>query len=726
MADATVKTRLPAKSSTTATSGPTAEAAKAPSGPGGLLDSQRAAGNQATHEAVAAAPAPEPTGLKGQLVRTAIDVVTSQLPGGPTLRVAGAAVHGFVSTLAHEVSLTDLAAGVKELATQRNLLDFTLGYQAGSILGFISPVTDLFGIVVLAEELNKMAEDLGRAAWEHPEELIAKARALGNDFRTFLKDTGKNFSVLELIKHAVELPDTVMRGLEVKAGEIGSHAAHSVILHFSGKEEEQPARPAEPPAGYAGRLERWAVETRKKLTNTQWSRIGYNIGYDVGAVVSNTLLFVFSYGAGEAVAAIGAELGKLGGLLARVGNVAEKVGAGIKVIEDVIAALLSKPMQWLEPVLKPFFELLERLKTFLGELLGFVDKKAAKTAVTTLEKHATEAAAPDAPHAPKPTVAEPHAPPQPTTPEPRSVPEPTATEAPVAHPDASTTTPTGPKKKAPSAERGTSPPKKKATSAKEAAPPRKKGGPSVKRTVSPAKKRTGPRRKKTTGPQKMAPSGKGKAASPKKAAPSAKGKAAPPKKITPPAKKKATSPHKATASAKKKSVASNGGAHPQPVIERVGVEDGRHPRLDPPSQFFDGQSPPHHHVTDLQGRPLMAEGWLRASKAPRHHDQRWGSEQMLGRTGGTELSHLLASRFGGDGRIFNLAPLPRAVNQGEIKALEDALAREMRTSGRRFYVQAYNDYAGPGLVPSSVEYRVFVDDGGTPRKIFDMTIHTSH
>ncbi|MFI8535790.1 DNA/RNA non-specific endonuclease [Streptomyces aquilus] len=695
MADATVRTRLPAKSATATTSGPTTEAAKAPSGPGGLLDSQRAAGNQATHETVAAVQPPEPTGLKGQLVRMATDAVISQLPGGPTLRVTGAAVYGFVSTLAHEVSLADLAAGVKELATPRNLRDFVLAYEAGSILGFISPVTDLFGIVVLAEELNKMAEDLGRAAWEHPEELIAKARALGNDFRTFLKDTGKNLSALELLKHAIELPDQVMRGLEAKAGQIGGHAAHAMILHFSGKEEEQPARPAEPPAGYAGRLERWAVENRKKLTNTQWSRIGYNIGYDVGAVVSNTLLLVFSFGAGEAVAAIGAELGKLGGLLARVGNVAEKVGAGIKVIEDLIAALLSKPMQWLEPVLKPFFELLERLRTFLLELLGFVDKKAAKTAVTTLEKHAAEAAAAsDPPHAPTPTAPEPHpAPnsptpePHPTAPEPHPAPKPSAAEPPVAHTAAPPPTSTTAPKKGPAA---------------------KKSAPTLKKTTTkPTPKKTAPTPKKTTKP------------TPKKTAPT-------PKKTTKPTPKRTAPTPKTTAPPKKKPAAtSGGGAHPRPVVERVGAEDGFHPRLDPEPRFFGDLGGPHHHVLDQHGRPLLAEGWLRTTKGTRHADQELGAWRMGGKASGTDQAHGLGRQFGGDGRHFNLTPQPSELNQGPVKALEGVLAQETK-AGRRFYLQTYTDYAGPGRVPSTVEYRVFVNDGGAPRLIYSQRFIASH
>ncbi|WP_406253877.1 DNA/RNA non-specific endonuclease [Streptomyces chartreusis] len=681
MADAAVKTQFPVKSEGGTSGGPTVEAAKSPAGPGGLQDTQRAAGNQAALQTVTARP-PEPTGVAGQVANAVIELFAFQLTGvGPQQRIAAAAMRGFVFTLANEVSLEGVTAGLKELATPRNMAEFVVAYEAGSILGLISPVTDLFGIVVLAEQLNKMAEDLGRAVWEHPEEMKAKALALAAGFRDFLAGAGKNLSPVELLKHLGQVSET----LETKAGEAGSRAAHSVVLHFSGKEEEQPAGPAAPPAGYAGRLEQWATETRKKLTNTQWSRLGYNIGYDVGAIVSNTLLFVFSFGAGEAVAAIGAELGKLGGLLARAGNVVKQVGAGITVIEDLIAALMSKPMKWLEPVLKPFFELLERLKTFLRELAGFVDKKAAKTAVTALEKHAAEAAAPDPPHAPKPTAPEPHPTPKPTTPEPHAAPQPTTAEPPVAH---------------------TAPPPKSA------APPKK--GPSAKKSISTPKKTT------TKTPTK-------KTAPPKKTAAPPKKKATPPKKKATSPKKAGAGPKKTTTSPKKKQPAatSSGAAYPRPTVERVGADDGRHPRVDPDPQFFNGQNRPHHHVTDQHDRPLMAEGWLRASKAPRHPDQRWGAEQMMGRLSGTEQGHLLASRFGGDGRIFNLSSLPRALNQGEIKALEDALAQEMK-SGRRFYVQAYNDYAGVGRVPSTVEYRVFVDDGGTPRQIFDMTIYASH
>ncbi|WP_214102587.1 hypothetical protein [Acrocarpospora catenulata] len=399
MADPAVKTAKPAKTDTATPGGPVAEAAKAPSGPGGdLLDVGRAAGNQAANQ-VAAAQQPEPSGVLGFLASAAVNLFIRQLTGsGPQQRIAAAAIRGFVFTLAKEVSAEGVRAGLKELAAPKNMTEFALGYEAGLILGFVSPVTDLFGIVVLAEQMQMMAAQLGRAAWEHPEKLIAEAGALKTDFLNFLTTARTKLTAAELLKHI----DEVTAAAEKAAGTAGSRAAHAVVLHFSGKEDEQAMRPGAAPAGPAAQLEHWATETRKKLTSTQWSRLGYNVGYDVGFVVSNTLLFVFSMGAGEAVAAIGAKLGQLGGLLARAGNTVEKLAEGIKAIEALIGALVSKPMKWLEPVMEPFFRLLERLRGFLRELLGFAERGAAKAAVTAVEKGAAKAAAPKPPAA-KPT-----------------------------------------------------------------------------------------------------------------------------------------------------------------------------------------------------------------------------------------------------------------------------------------------------------------------------------
>ncbi|SDL95246.1 hypothetical protein [Nonomuraea jiangxiensis] len=392
-----------------APSGPAPEArAPALGGPAAdTLAAQRAAGNQAVG---AAAQPPEPSGVAGFLANAVISMFVREFTGsGPQERIATAAIRGFVFTLVKEATWEAVKSGVKELAKDENMGEFRLGYKAGVILGFVSPVTDLFGILVLAEQTQRIAAEIGRAAWEHPDEVIAEANALTTQFRTFLTDVRTNLTAAELLKHLPELGAAAERA----AAAAGSGAAHSVVLHFSGKEEERPMRPgAAAPAGPAAQLEHWATETRKKLTSTQWSRLGYNVGYDVGAAVSNTLLFVFGLGAGEAIAAIGAQLGRLGGLLARAGNVVRQLGEAIAAIEALIGALVSKPMKWLEPAMKPFFQLLERLRGFLRKLLGIAEKGAAKAAVTAVEKGAAGlAAAP--PAAPGPPAAKPELKPKP-------------------------------------------------------------------------------------------------------------------------------------------------------------------------------------------------------------------------------------------------------------------------------------------------------------------------
>ncbi|MEU6716709.1 hypothetical protein ABZ897_35030 [Nonomuraea sp. NPDC046802] len=416
-------TKQPLKTDAAA-SAPVTEAAKAPAsgGPGGdTLAAQRTAGNQATAAvtassgvtapsgvtATAAITAPSavtaPSGVTGWVAGAAVDLFIRSLTGrGPQQRIAAAIIRGFVFTLAKEASFEGALAGIKELAKPANMAEFVPAYEAGVILGFVSPVTDLFGIVVLSEQLERMALDLGRGAWEHPDALIAEARALGAEFKAFLSGVRANLSAAELLKHLDELGDSAERA----AGAAGAKAAHAMVLHFSGKEdkEEQPLRPGAAPAGPAAQLEHWATETRKKLTHTQWSRLGYNVGYDAGAALSNALLFVVSMGAGEVVTAIGGRLGKLGGLLAKAGNVVGQVGEAITAVEELIAALMSKPMKWLEPVMKPFFGLLERLRTFLRGLLGLAERGATRAAVTITEKGATTLTTPNHPSTPKPAA----------------------------------------------------------------------------------------------------------------------------------------------------------------------------------------------------------------------------------------------------------------------------------------------------------------------------------
>jgi DNA/RNA non-specific endonuclease len=742
-----------------ASGGPAPEATQAPpgGGPGGDLEAvQRAAGNQAANQAAnqiaePAAQPPEPSGVTGFVVSAVIELFTRQLTGsGPQQRIAAAAMRGFVFTLAKEVTVEGVKAGLKELATPRNMAEFALSYEAGMILGLVSPVTDLFGLAVLAEQLRNMAAGLGKAAWEHPQELMDEAGALADEFQKLLSDAAKEITAADLLQKAVE----ALPAAEKAAAAAGSRAAHSLILHLSGKEEQR-ERPVAPPAGPAARLEHWATETRQKLTNTQWSRMGYNVGYDVGAVVSNALLIYFSVGAGEVVAAIGARLGKLGGLLARAGNVVRQVGEAIAAVEALMAALVSKPVKWLGSLVNRFTALLGRLKGFLQKLLTFVEKGAAKAVSTTAEKAAAKAATTATAKAAAKPAPRPAAKPA-AKPAPRPAARPAAMPATGPKPPAAKAAPkaavsaeekgagkvaAGPKP--PSAKPAPSPKPKPATG-KQAVPKQPKARvateqPKVRVATEQPKVRVAteeeepaavgilgseppaPLKKKpaltATAPPKPAVAPREPAPKPAPEPAAAPSKPAPEPAAVPP-KVAAVSPERQPPPPPRR--------RPGPTVEKVWTEEGRHPRMEYPDPHrFGSAGGGHHHVIDQYGRPLMAEGWLSPTGAARHSDQKWLAEQMLGKHGGTEASHAIGRLYGGSGRIFNLAPLPRAVNQGEIKALENALAPEV-AAGRRIYVQVYMDYAGRRAVPITVEYHVFVDHAGTPRKIFEMAIYAAH
>jgi hypothetical protein len=166
-------------------------------------------------------------------------------------------------------------------------------------------------------------------------------------------------------------------------------------------------------------------------------------------------------------------------------------------------------------------------------------------------------------------------------------------------------------------------------------------------------------------------------------------------------------------------------APPPPFVEKVYTENGSYPRLPPDSKGFAKRDAPHHHVVDQHDRPLLAEGWVRSQAAPRHSDQKELSKFMGGKASGTEASHGGGARFGFEGQSFNLTPLPKGLNQGGFKQLENDVAA-LAASGERVFIQVHTDHAGAGRVPSSAQYQVYVDRGSGLQKVIDKTFYVSH
>lgn len=94
----------------------------------------------------------------------------------------------------------------------------------------------------------------------------------------------------------------------------------------------------------------------------------------------------------------------------------------------------------------------------------------------------------------------------------------------------------------------------------------------------------------------------------------------------------------------------------------------------------------YHYQTDSKGRIVNASGKLQLEEGKRYgnHQSRVGGEDRLEkRVEGEKIKmdeggHLIATRFGGSGRVDNLVAMDKEVNRGAYKKLEDQWASELK------------------------------------------------
>jgi hypothetical protein len=337
----------------------------------------------------------------------AVDVVGAVVGGGGVRgAMLAAALRGFVAEMGRQLSgehWTRFKAELVALAVPGNAAAFSTGYSVGAVAGLISPVTDLLGLVGFLQQLPEVAVKLAARVPAGAEYLVVEARALVRDGQAWLASVGGKVRGLDL-KMINELLGAAEQKATAAAGAAGRGAARSVVEVFTGDEEE-PATKSGSSFSITGALEE-ASRVRKSLLSSKWDKIGYNVGHAVGAVTSNVLLLVFSEGIGNAIAEIGAWLGKFGGLIAKAGEFVASIGKAIEAVEKAIGVLAGKLAKPFEPVLKPLAELFERLRGFLRKLLGVAEKSAATAAATAgaeaAEKKVAAAVGPKPAAAPAP------------------------------------------------------------------------------------------------------------------------------------------------------------------------------------------------------------------------------------------------------------------------------------------------------------------------------------
>ncbi len=350
-------------------------------------------GDQVMHTSAApAAPIPAPAKSLGSI---ALGMVSGAglLAGGGTA-ISAAALEGFTEELWRQASDTFSADKVKAALADLadgHLGEFSGGFSAGLVFGFVSPVTDLLGLAALPEQLPLIAASLARRSWDgaaalarEAELLASSASGLGRHVRAALRDVVTNPEQL------AELIAALGPGARAAAHDAGVAGARTVLSLFSEEEPKErkdtslsdvftSTREGERAGVLSFGLSK-ATRLRKYAFRAKWADIGYRIGHAVGTVIANLLLLVFSEGVGNAIAKIAGWLGEAAPLLARGAKGLATLGRGIAMVEKTIADLLAKGISKLKPlqrVVEPLLALLGRFQGFLRRLFGVAEQEAA-------------------------------------------------------------------------------------------------------------------------------------------------------------------------------------------------------------------------------------------------------------------------------------------------------------------------------------------------------------
>jgi len=391
----------------------------------------------------------EDEGMFGVVKQKVIDAVLSQLGlNGTGVKLVTAGVSGAIEGFGHQWTEggTGEKLGQKAMTFGvRDIPAFLSGYVQGVIKGVVSPITDLFSIAVLMEQGHDFAWKIAQSALSGKGELeaelnslLASLQGLAAPIKTALK--GMKDKPLETLKSLVAFATsqgTMIAKLEEMAAGAGRSGGQAIAKSLEDPWEEPADKKPGPAFSPWKQPMQWANQKLEQageaLLSGAWGKVGDKVGYALGFAVVQVVLLVFSDGIGNLITSIGKGMGglaKAGSLLGKtlegIGKFVQAAGAGVRVVEEAVAAmitLLAKPMlPILEPLMKPFGQAMDRLGRFLRKLLGIAEKDAAHLATTAVAKaEGTLAEHAVAPHAPAPHAPAPQAPPKPA-PEPKPKP----------------------------------------------------------------------------------------------------------------------------------------------------------------------------------------------------------------------------------------------------------------------------------------------------------------
>lgn len=363
-----------------------------------------------------------------------INLLVRQLPlpgSGTSLKLLTAVGEGIGEQIYQEVIREKKGEKLFEHLKKMELKDIgelQKGYMVGAVEGLVSPVTDLYGLLVFGEKMNNLMQDAMLKAIANIGHIGPEAKALLDSAGTLATSLGEFIAKVrknptEVILAVLNAPEALERQAIELAKRLGREGGSAIVSSLEDpwkpKKHVAAPDPLKSPLAYGEHL---AKAGEDYVLDTPWAKVGSKVGYAVGFVVIQVLLLVFTSGVGNGISKAASALGEIGNALSKLGSgvakaagaaaarVAELVnalGKGITWIENGIVKVLEKLMKKLPSigkVLKPIGDVMEKLKKFLQKLLGVAEKEGAALVDTAAAKTADALGDESAKLAPRPPV----------------------------------------------------------------------------------------------------------------------------------------------------------------------------------------------------------------------------------------------------------------------------------------------------------------------------------
>lgn len=328
-----------------------------------------------------------------------VDALTSRLPFPKTgMKLAIAVGEGMGEQLYQELVREGKGTELLKRFKDVDYGELQKGYAVGVVEGLVSPVTDLYGLLVFGEKMNNLLSDALLKAIANIGKVGGEARALLESAGTLAKSLKEFIDKVkqhpeQVIAAVLSAPEAIEKHALEGAKRLGREGGSAIVRSL--EEPWKPAKLEEPdplkaPLAYGEYL---AKKGEAYVLDTPWAKVGSKFGYAIGFIVIQVLLLVFTSGIGNGITKAASALGEVGAALGKLGSTAAKAaGAAATRIAELVGALgkaitwiengIAKALSWLieklpgvGKVLKPVGDLMERLKKFLQKLLGVAEKE---------------------------------------------------------------------------------------------------------------------------------------------------------------------------------------------------------------------------------------------------------------------------------------------------------------------------------------------------------------